>query len=159
MKKVDIFLINKSAIEGLKKIPSNSIDYIITDPPHGDRIPYLELSQMWNSWLKNKVNYKNEIIISSAKNRNKNIENYLKLLEDTMSEMARVLKPNRCFTLIFNTHSERIWQEIFDFTKNIGLKIDDISTMNYSRNSVVQEHKEGGLRFDFVLTFKKSKSS
>ena len=158
LKKADILLINKSAIQGLKKIPSNSIDYIITDPPHGDRIPYLELSQMWNSWLKNKVNYKNEIIISNAKSRNKNIENYLKLLEDTVSEMVRVLKPNKRLTFIFNTHSERTWQEIFDFTKKIGLKIDDISTMNYSRNSVVQEHKENGLRFDFVLTFKKSKT-
>lgn len=128
-------------------------------PTHGNRIPYLELSQMWNSWLNNKVNYKNEIIISSAKNRNKDITNYLKLLEKSMVEMVRVLKPNRCLSLMFNTHSERTWQEIFDFTKNIGLKIHDISTLNYSRNSVVQEHKEGGLRFDFVLTFKKTKSS
>ena len=157
LKRGDILLLNKSAIDGLKIMPSNSVDYIITDPPHGDRIPYLELSQMWNSWLNNKVNYKNEIIISGAKNRNKDIANYLELLEKTMSEMARVLKPNRYLTLMFNTHSERTWQEIFDFTKNIGLKIHDMSTMNYSRNSVVQEHKEGGLRFDFVLTFKKTK--
>ena len=159
LKNGDIFLMNKSAIEGLKKIPKNSIDYIITDPPHGDRIPYLELSHMWNSWLKNKVNYKNEVIISGAKNRNKSIENYMELLEKSMTEMVRVLKPNHCLTFIFNTHSERTWQEIFDFTKNIGLKIHDISTLNYSRNSVVQEHKEGGLRFDFVLTFKKVKSN
>jgi len=157
LKNGDILLLKKSAIEGLKKIPNNSVDYIITDPPHGDRIPYLELSQMWNSWLNNKVNYKNEIIISGAKDRKKDIENYFKLLEKTMSEMTRVLKPNRYLTLMFNTHSERTWQEIFDFAKNIGLKIDDISTMNYSRNSIVQEHKEGGLRFDFVLTFKKNK--
>ena len=159
LKKLDILLINKSAIQGLKKIPSNSVDYIITDPPHGDRIPYLELSQMWNSWLKNKVNYKNEIIISNAKTRNKNIENYLKLFENTMLEMTRVLKTNKRLTLIFNTHSERTWQEIFNFTKNIGLKINDISTINYSHNSVVQEHKKNGLRFDFILTFKKSKSN
>lgn len=159
LRKGNILLLNKSAIQGLKKIPKNSVDYIITDPPHGDRIPYLELSQMWNSWLKNKVNYKNEIIISGAKNRNKDIENYLELLEKTMFEMVRVLKPNRYLTLIFNTHSERTWQEIFNFTKDIGLQIHDISTMTYSRNSVVQEHKEGGLRFDFVLTFKKLKSN
>jgi len=159
LKKCDILLLNKSAIEALRKIPKNSVDYIITDPPHGDRIPYLELSQMWNSWLQNKVKYKNEIIISNAKNRNKDIDNYLELLEKTMIEMVRVLKPNRYFTLMFNTHSERTWQEIFKFTKNIGLKIHDISTLDYSRNSVVQEHKEGGLRFDFVLTFRKSKSS
>jgi len=159
LKKGDVFLMNKSAIEGLKKLPKNSVDYIITDPPHGDRIPYLELSQMWNSWLNNKVNYKNEIIISTAKQRNKDITNYMKLLEKSMIEMVRVLKPNHCISFIFNTHSERTWREIFDFTKKIGLKIHDISTMDYSRTSVVQEHKEGGLRFDFVLTFKKSKSS
>ena len=159
LKKGDILLMNQSAILALKKFPSNSVDYIITDPPHGDRIPYLELSQMWNSWLKNKVNYKNEIIISNAKNRNKDITNYMKLLEKSLIEMVRVLKPNKCLTLMFNTHSERTWQEILDFTKDIGLKIYDISTMNYSRNSVVQEHKAGGLRFDFVLTFKKLKTS
>lgn len=158
LKKCDILLLNKPAIEALKKIPKNSVDYIITDPPHGDRIPYLELSQMWNSWLQNKVKYKNEIIISNAKNRNKDVSNYLKLLEKTMIEMVRVLKPNRYLTLMFNTHSERTWKEILEFTKNIGLKIYDISTLNYSHNSVVQEHKEGGLRFDFVLTFKKVKS-
>ena len=158
LKKGNIFLMNKSAIEGLKKIPNNSIDYIITVPPHGDRIPYLELSHMWNSWLNYKVNYKNEIIISSAKNRNKDIENYLILLEKSMVEMVRVLKPNHYLTFIFNTHSERTWQEIFDFTKNIGLKIYGISTLTYSHNSVVQEHKRGGLRFDFVLTFIKKKS-
>jgi len=159
LKDGDVLLINKSAILGLKKIPKNSVDYIITDPPHGDRIPYLELSQMWNSWLKNKVNYKNEIIISNAKNRDKNISNYLELLEKTMFEMARVVKPNRYFSLIFNSHNEKIWNEILQYAKKIGFKIHDISTLNYSQNSVVQEHKEGGLRFDFVLTFKKSKSS
>lgn len=159
LKKGNILLINKSAIEGLKKIPSNSVDYIITDPPHGNRIPYLELSQMWNAWLQNKVNYKSEIIISNAKNRDKDILNYLNLLEKTMLEMSRVLKPNRFLTLIFNTHNEKTWNEILNFTKNMGLKIYDISTLNYSHNSVVQEHKEGGLRFDFVLTFKKTSSN
>jgi len=159
LKKGDILLLNQSVIEGLKKIPKNSVDYIVTDPPHGDRIPYLELSQMWNSWLKNKVNYKREIIISDAKNRNKDILDYLYLLEKSMTEMVRVLKPNKYLTLMFNTHSERTWEEIFAFTKKIGLQIHDISTLNYSHNSVVQEHKAQGLRFDFVLTFKKSKSS
>lgn len=159
LKKGDIFFLNKPAIDGLKKIPTNSVEYILTDPPHGDRIPYLELSQMWNSWLNNKVNYKKEIIVSGAKERNKDITNYLELFEKTMKEMVRVLKPNKYLTLMFNTHNERTWQEIFNFAKEQGLKIHDITTLTYSRNSIVQEHKEGGLRFDFVLTFKKTKSS
>lgn len=159
LKKGDVLLTNTSALKGLKKIPKNSIDYIITDPPHGDRIPYLELSQMWNSWLRNKVDYKNEIIVSGAAERKKDVANYLKLFEATMKEMTRVLKPNHCLTLMFNSHSEKTWREILEFTKKIGLKIDDVSTLDYSRKSVVQKHKEGGLRFDFVMTFKKVKSN
>ena len=159
LKNGNVWLMNTSALKGLKKIPTNSIDYIITDPPHGDRVPYLELSHMWNSWLKNKVDFKNEIIISGAKQRNKDVSNYLKLFEETIAELSRVLKFNHYFTLLFNTHSERTWQEIFNFAKIHNLKIHDISTLNYSHNSVVQEHKESGLRFDFVLTFKKIKST
>jgi len=151
----NLLLINKSALKGLKKIPKNSIDYVISDPPHGDRLPYLELSMMWNSWLKNKVNYKDEIIISSAKGRNKDSNNYNKLLGKTMKEIVRVLKPNRYVTLMFNTHDSKTWSDFITNYKNAGLKIEDFEIMNYSRNSVVQENKNGGLKHDFLLTFKK----
>ena len=33
----------------MANIPSNSASLIITDPPHNDRVPYLELSEFWNS--------------------------------------------------------------------------------------------------------------
>lgn len=155
LKTADVLLLKSSAIQGLRKIPDKSIDYIITDPPHGDRIPYLELSQMWNGWMKNRVNFKNEMIISDSKSRNKNTKNYAEIFEKTMFEMVRVLKPNHYLTLIFNTHDEKIWQEIFAFTEKMGLKIHNISTINYSHTSIVQQHKNRGLRFDFALTFKK----
>ncbi|KJR44098.1 DNA methylase N-4/N-6 domain protein, partial [Candidatus Magnetoovum chiemensis] len=76
----NLMLLNQSAQDGLRRLPDNSIDYVITDPPHGNRIPYLELSMLWNSWLKFNVDYENEIIVSEAKERNKNITDYSKLL-------------------------------------------------------------------------------
>ena len=47
----NLLLLNAPSQNALKKIPDNSVDYVITDPPHGNRQPYLELSMMWNSWL------------------------------------------------------------------------------------------------------------
>ena len=155
LRRGDVLLINKTALDGLKKIPTNSIDYVITDPPHGDRIPYLELSLMWNSWLQNKVNYENEIVISSSKERKKDVENYNQLLNKTLKEVVRVLKPNRYLTLMFNTYDHRTWSELLKTIKRLGLKIEDLSTIEYSQNSVVQENKNGGLKHDFLLTFKK----
>lgn len=35
----------------LREIESESIDFIYTDPPYGAKIPYLDLSTMWNVWL------------------------------------------------------------------------------------------------------------
>ncbi|MHB8546660.1 MAG: DNA methyltransferase [Nitrosotalea sp.] len=157
LKKGNLLLVNDSALRGLKTIPNNSIDYILTDPPHANRVPYLELSMMWNSWLRNKVNYIDEIVISGAKDRNKDIENYNLLLGRTLQEIQRVLKPNRYFTLIFNSKDKNTWDDLFRIIKASNLKIYKITTMGYSANSVIQDNRKGALKSDYVLTFKKSK--
>ncbi len=35
----------------LSFLKKESVDYIYTDPPYGKKIPYLDLSVMWNAWL------------------------------------------------------------------------------------------------------------
>jgi len=71
----------------LKKIVSNSIDYIFTDPPYGDSVPYLEYQILWASWLKQSLDFENEIVISDSKERNKDIINYKQLLKLTFEEL------------------------------------------------------------------------
>jgi len=51
-------------------IPDESIDYIFTDPPHGNRLPYLELSLLWNSWLNLNFEWENEIVIQFNRSQN-----------------------------------------------------------------------------------------
>lgn len=41
----------KGSATNLKFLPKESVDYIYTDPPYGKKIPYLDLSAMWNAWL------------------------------------------------------------------------------------------------------------
>jgi adenine-specific DNA methylase len=65
-----IFLSAQSAMD-LSCIPSDSIDYIFTDPPYGDSVPYLELHYIFSSWLKLKPNFDEEIIISDSPIRNR----------------------------------------------------------------------------------------
>ena len=41
----------KGTATDLSFLSKESVDYIYTDPPYGKKIPYLDLSVMWNAWL------------------------------------------------------------------------------------------------------------
>ncbi|MEM4711410.1 MAG: hypothetical protein QXL18_05680, partial [Candidatus Woesearchaeota archaeon] len=154
--KKNLLLINDSAVSVLKTIPDNSIDYVITDPPHGNRIPYLEQSMMWNEWLKKDVNYDDEIIISDSKDRNKDIKNYYALLNQVLKNIERVLKPNRYFSLMFNSLDDETWINLIKTMNELNFELYKIETLSYSANSVVQDTRGAGLKTDFIFTFKKT---
>lgn len=155
----NLFLVNGSAFDILKKLPPNSVDYIITDPPHGDRLPYLELSLMWNSWLKLKTDYAKELVISDAKERDKTIANYDELFSKIAIEMARVLKPKKTLSLMFNSLDDETWKKLLVSMNNAGLTLQNTDTISYSATSVVQDNRRRGLKSDFVLNFIKLNKS
>jgi len=152
----NVLLLNAPSQNALKKIPDNSVDYVITDPPHGNRQPYLELSMMWNSWLKKNVDYDDEIVISESKDRGKDISNYYKLLNEVFVEIERILKPNHYFSLMFNSLDDETWVNLIAHTNRLNLELDKVETLEYSANSVVQDTRGSGLKTDFILTFRKN---
>ncbi len=151
----DYLLVNQPSQIFLKEIADNSIDYILTDPPHGNRIPYLELSMLWNSWLQTKVNYRDEIVVSEAKERNKNIAQYNYLMAETLKECYRVLKPEKYISLMFNSLDDKTWISLLSSFDEIGFKLTKIETLKYSANSVVQDNRKNGLQTDFIITYQK----
>src|SRR4030042_6884741 len=97
-----LMILTQSATN-LSNIPENSVDYVFTDPPYGDAIPYSELNFMWASWLKLPVNFEDEIIISDSPIRKKGIEEYSSLLISAFREVYRVLKPSKWLTVTFHS--------------------------------------------------------
>lgn len=133
-------------------IPDESIDYIFTDPPHGDRIPYFELSSLWASWLKFNLDFENEIVISDAKDRKKDVKDYRERLYLAFKEMYRVLKPRHYISIAFNNLVDEVWFSIIDIITSIGFEIIEVTPMHYSAGSVVQDTRKGGLKSDFIFT-------
>ncbi len=152
---VNLLLETAPAQKMLAQVMDDSVDYVITDPPHGDRIPYLELSQIWNGWLGFPVNFDEEIVVSDAKERNKDQENFKETLADVLRQIARVLKPDRYFSLIFNSLDDDLWIFLLNSLKALHLKLEKVENFRYSANSVVQDCRKRGLKNDFVLTFQK----
>jgi DNA modification methylase len=152
-------IISTTSATDLSFLPDGSVDYILTDPPHGDRIPYLELSALWASWLRLDLDFKNEIVISDAKERNKDINNYKELLYKSFKEMHRVLKDEKFASIIFNNLDDETWLSFLDIVISSGFEIVEVSPMYYSAGSVVQDTRKGGLMSDFIFTCRKRKSS
>ena len=69
------------------QISSDSVDYIFTDPPYGDAVPYFQQSIIWNSWLRLTPEYKKEIVISDSKCRDKNIVKFEEEINEAFSEI------------------------------------------------------------------------
>ena len=69
----DHAILNGDCLALLPQLPDNWVDLIITDPPHGDRIPYLELSEIWNVILGEEPPFEAEIVVSNAKERSKKL--------------------------------------------------------------------------------------
>ncbi len=142
----------------LKKIPSESIKLIITDPPHSDRIPYLELSEMWNCLLNKKSDFSEEIVVSNAKARKKNKEEYLNDMREILNESSRILAKDGYLLLYFNAKDKNSWSFFDSLEKQHSLIYLGSFPMEYSANSVVQDNRKGAMKSDYVLVFNHSRT-
>ena len=137
-------------------IEAATVDYVFTDPPHGNRMPYLELSLMWNSWLKFKdISWEDEVVISEAKSRKKNVRDYRRRIMLALEEIWRVLKPEKYMSIVFNSLDDETWLSFLNSCLQVGFKVSEIKPLEYSASSVVQDNRKNALKTDFVITCQK----
>ncbi len=113
----------KGSATNLGFIKSKSVDYIYTDPPYGKKIPYLDLSIMWNAWLDLEVtekDYQEEAIEGGEHNKSK--EEYSDLISKSIEEMYRVLKFDRWMSFVFAHKDPEFWHLIVDTAERAGFE-------------------------------------
>jgi hypothetical protein len=156
----DAWLVNSDCRTALKKIPTQSVSFICTDPPHSDRVPYLELSELWNSLLGYDVDFEREIVVSNAKERRKSKINYNLEMTEFFLEIPRILKPKGYIALYFNARDEESWQYLKSIEKTSEtLKFIGCFPMTYSATSVVQDNRKGAMKSDYIIIYQKRKDN
>lgn len=118
---------NAQIIQGtatdLSFIKKESIDYIYTDPPYGKKIPYLDLSIMWNAWLDldvTQLDYEQEAIEGGENKKSK--KQYNQLIAQCIKEMYRVLKYDRWLSFVFAHKDPEFWHLIIDTAESCGFE-------------------------------------
>ena len=126
----------KGSATSLISIKDESIDYIYTDPPYGSKIPYLDLSIMWNEWLDLSVtdeDYRFEAIEGGEAKKTK--QEYSSLLTQSISEMARVLKYDRWMSFVFAHKDPGYWHLIVEAAEAVGFEYAGAVKQNNGQTS------------------------
>lgn len=137
---------------------TNSVDYIFTDPPYGESIAYLALSHFYNSWLKMKPRYLEEIIIDSY--RGISTEDFTRNIQVSFAEMFRVLKPNKYLSFTFHNRDLKVWKAILEGCLKSGFELKEIVLQPQAVSSGTQGiNKRNTLHGDFIYTFQKPRKA
>ena len=153
----DVIITNDDATN-LKSIKDQSIDYIFTDPPYGDSVPYFGLSLMWVAWLRlrKKLDFDREIVISERGDYEQELERYRKLLGNSFREMFRVLKNGGTVTVTFHNRQIRVWNALVSAAFEAGFVYEnDNYVLPAVKSSKSQLVKSGSMTGDIYINFRK----
>ena len=154
------FKIIKGSATDLSFLQNESVDYIYTDPPYGKKIPYLDLSTMWNAWLDlsvTKSDYEQEAIEGGEHNKTK--ENYNKLIADSIQEMYRVLKFDRWLSFVFAHKDPEFWHLIIDTCEKCGFEyIGAVPQKNGHRSFKKIQNPFTVLSGELIINFRKTRN-
>jgi hypothetical protein len=160
IKRRAIMISTQSACD-LSQIPSNSIDYVFTDPPYSYKIQFGELNFIWEGWLGLLDDWKDDEIIVNDVREQGELE-WADKMRLAMAECYRVLKPGRCISLCYHDSSEGTWAAVQDIMAECGFIVEDAAHavfIDTDRKSWKQIVADKVTKRDLVLNYRKPKPS
>lgn len=151
-------IITTQSSTDMRQIPTNSVDYIFTDPPFGSNIMYSELNFIWESWLNIFTNEEKEAIVSQQ--HGKSLLDYQQLMTKCFSEDYRILKPGRWITIEFHNSKNSVWNSIQEAIQVAGFIVADVRVLDKIRDSFNQvKEASQAIKQDLVISCYKPKES
>jgi hypothetical protein len=147
----------KGTATNVNWIPKESVDYIYTDPPYGKKIPYIDLSTMWNAWLDLEVteeDCKQEAIEGGEREKGK--KEYNRLIAQSIREMYRVLKFDRWLSFVFAHKDPEFWHLIIETAENSGFEyMGAVPQKNGQTSFKKRQHPFTVLSGQLIINFRK----
>lgn len=123
-------LISTQSATDLSQIPSNSIDYIFTDPPYGGKVQYGELNFLWEAWMGFDTSWlKDEITVDEIRGMSE--RDWADAMFKAFREAFRVLKPGRWLSLCYHDAAEGTWHLVQDIMLDAGFIPDNPENLSF----------------------------
>jgi putative DNA methylase len=148
-------------------LPDESVDAVITDPPYGSYVHYIDLTNFWTVWLPPEIapgmgfvtDPAEEAVMARKKGfpGAKSADDYRRLLERCFKECFRILKPDSYLVLTFNNREPRAWLAVLAGAAAAGFDLPDDGVIfqdgikMYDHTS--QARRTGSVIGDFVYSF------
>ena len=126
------------------------------DPPFGANIMYSELSSIWEGWIKVQTNNREEAIINPM--QQKTLFEYQTLMNRSLQEFYRILKPGKWITIEFSNTSASVWNSIQNALQSVGFVVANVAALDKKQGSFKAVTTTTAVKQDLVITcFKPSK--
>lgn len=136
-------------------LPSDSVDYVFTDPPYGgEGIQYGELSLLWCLWLGERQALDREVAYNPYRKLDAN--HYAQGLRRVFAECHRVLKPGRWMTVTFANKDPVVWDVLMQACRDAGFTLVTAAPMKRSAPSLTETTMHSAPKADLVLNFQKT---
>lgn len=149
------FCISTQSSTDLRQIPSESIDFVFTDPPYGSNINYSEMNFIWESWLGRFTDIRQEAIINNV--QHKGVGEYEDLVTSIFGEAYRVLKPDGYACVSFHNSSSQVWSAILSALVRSGFVVRDTQLFDRRHGTFKQFVSSDAVGYDLILHCKKLK--
>lgn len=141
-------------------VKTDSIDFIITDPPYGGLVQYMDLSLVWLVWLKH-FNTKYTPDSSGEITYKKGItgrDKYILKLDRAFRNLYRVLKPDHYMVVTFHSQDIKEWNDFVSAIRKAGFVFEKV-THQYNKRSGESNvaNPYGTTSSDFYIRCKKEK--
>lgn len=136
---------------------AESIDYVFTDPPFADFIPYSEINQVNELWLGQRTDSKSEVIMSTA--QGKSLDDYRDLMAAVFGEISRVLKPCGLTTVVFHAAKANVWSALQVAYRSAGLEVGATSVLDKLQASFKQVVSTVSVKGDPLLLLTKKEAT
>jgi len=150
--------------------PDNFFDAIITDPPYYDNISYAALSDFFYVWLKRSIGHlypehfsveltpKKKEIVADAKrhgSKEKAKKFYEEMMEKSLQEAWRVLKPNSPLVMVYAHKTTAGWSTLVEALRKTGFVIQEAWPIHTERPGRLLEIGSSALASSIFLCARK----
>lgn len=139
LKRAQVQLENTAAQNLSPKFLQKKASLVLTDPPYGDQVPYLEYSNMWDQILNLPLNAQaraQELVKSDAKFQSANSAVYATRLAESLRANLALVSEDGIVAWFYQDHDLTNWSTIHDAAEESGFSIVDILAIPKQRRSL-----------------------